>query len=473
MMNVFRWHRSLMFQLGVISVGFTLFAILQVILLPVFSDFYGGSIDYTVSEIERELLLTATATPDNFEAFKTGPIIAKSTAANPDFRLYAETDQSTVSIGGIPQLDRRDRLLSAMSSPSISTSSDRRANGELDCTGSSYARIAFEENGTRGIASFNNCPIGVRYLEIAGIETPAFSSWDAFTRDFTFILSEVSREYLFLSGGVLLIGLFTLFRSASSVQKVANVTHEIDLNSPGQQIERKGLPLELDPIVDALNALFHRLDEVRDHQRFFIATAAHELRTPLTILRTRLDALPSGAHQKALIRDVRRMSRLVEQLLQLTEVRALASVAQHRVELFDLAEDVCLTRAPLASKAGVELSLKPRAGTVLVKGEPILIAAALSNLIDNAISVSTSGQRVIVEAKSDGRLSVRDFGPGIDDTKQADIFEPFAKYPPNRNGHGLGLAIVGAIMGAHVGHVSVSPPTDGSAGTCFELLFPE
>ena len=70
---------------------------------------------------------------------------------------------------------------------------------------------------------------------------------------------------------------------------------------------------------------------------------------------------------------------------------------------------------------------------------------------------------------STGTVSVSDCGPGISDSELERIFEPFAKSPPNRHGHGLGLAIVRAVMTAHGGEVSARNAVDGGAD--FALRF--
>ena len=77
-----------------------------------------------------------------------------------------------------------------------------------------------------------------------------------------------------------------------------------------------------------------------------------------------------------------------------------------------------------------------------------------------------------VSVDSTGTVSVSDCGPGIPDDDLERIFEPFAKSPPNRQGHGLGLAIVRAVMTAHGGEVSARNAAGGGADFALQFRNP-
>ena len=87
-------------------------------------------------------------------------------------------------------------------------------------------------------------------------------------------------------------------------------------------------------------------------------------------------------------------------------------------------------------------------------GNAALVRVAVGNLLDNALSFSPPGGAVHVELDAAGLLTVRDEGPGIPPDKLIAVFEPFMSFPPNRKGHGLGLAIVTAVVDLHGGSVS-------------------
>ncbi len=93
---------------------------------------------------------------------------------------------------------------------------------------------------------------------------------------------------------------------------------------PGQHVPalpEAGVPLEILPLVSATNAAFDRLEREHSRQRRFIANAAHELRTPIAILGIRLDELPEGQTKHRLRQDVRRLTMLANQLLDLERLQ--------------------------------------------------------------------------------------------------------------------------------------------------------
>ncbi|WP_404944220.1 sensor histidine kinase [Pseudomonas syringae] len=95
-------------------------------------------------------------------------------------------------------------------------------------------------------------------------------------------------------------------------------------------------------------------------------------------------------------------------------------------------------------------------------------------MLRNALRFNPSGQRIDLQATQVGdhvRLSVRDHGPGVADEHLAQLGEPFYRAPGQTTpGHGLGLAIVTAIMQLHGGRVEVAQPAVGRI--CFSLIFP-
>ena len=142
---------------------------------------------------------------------------------------------------------------------------------------------------------------------------------------------------------------------------------------------------------------------------------------------------------------------------------------EDEVNLVATARDVVAERAPLSIDRGIDIELESEPQALIVKGHAGLIWVAIANLVDNAISFSKSGDALKVSVDADGTVAVRDCGPGIAPDELERIFEPFAKNPPNRQGHGLGLAIVRAIMTAHGGNVSARNIRGGGAD--FTLRF--
>ena len=113
---------------------------------------------------------------------------------------------------------------------------------------------------------------------------------------------------------------------------------------------------------------------------------------------------------------------------------------------------------------------------ILVYGHPVLLAAALRNLLDNAFKFSMPGTpvRIAVAAREDvTTATVDDGGPGIPETERARVFDPFyrgAEARASRAGFGLGLPILRRVARSHGGDVAVSASPQG--GARFELMLP-
>jgi signal transduction histidine kinase len=244
--------------------------------------------------------------------------------------------------------------------------------------------------------------------------------------------------------------------------RITRVAHSIDLDATDVQLPDEGIPAEVVPLVKAVNSLLDRVQETREQQQFFLATAAHEIRTPLAIMRVRLEELEDVESREVLRNDARNLARLVEDLLRLLSVRNRGRPEGH-VDLVELLRNVVAEQAPMAIENGIDVGMEAGDDSIVVNGDERLLSIALGNLIKNAISVSQPSGSVDVIVDEKGEILIRDHGPGVPADRRESIFEPFTKEPPNRKGHGLGLAIVKAIVSLHGGKVRVEDTAGGGA----------
>ena len=115
---------------------------------------------------------------------------------------------------------------------------------------------------------------------------------------------------------------------------------------------------------------------------------------------------------------------------------------------------------------------------ILVDGDPLRIAQAVSNLVDNAAKYTPEQGTITVALSSEGDeavVAVRDTGVGIPPEQAKRIFEPFAQLPDSRHasagGVGLGLALVKRLTELHGGQVKVASDGPGQ-GSCFTIRLP-
>jgi len=233
-----------------------------------------------------------------------------------------------------------------------------------------------------------------------------------------------------------------------------NVTETGDLSERIDEVGRD----ELSRLAGSFNTMLGALEESTRAQRQLVADASHELRTPLTSLRTNIEvlasdrALPAGERER-LLKDV------VEQLGEMTTLIA---------GLIDLARGEQQPAAPdevrldLVAADAIERARRDRPAVNFVAeieestvhGVPATIERAVANLLDNAAKWSPPNGEVEVVVR-DGRVIVRDHGPGIDEADLPHVFDRFYRAPSARgmSGSGLGLAIVRQVATAHGGSV--------------------
>ena len=233
-----------------------------------------------------------------------------------------------------------------------------------------------------------------------------------------------------------------------------------------------GVPLEVRPLIDELNALLARLAKAWDTLTHFTADAAHELRTPLAALRLQVQGLqraPDAAARDVaadrLLSGIDRATRLVEQLLALARQEGAHSAVKVPLDLAALARSAVQDAGPLAEARGVRLVLTAQ-DSVPLQWQPEALAVLLRNLVDNAVKHSPPGGavQVSVAQAADGvpELTVDDEGPGVPVAERARVLDRFYRVPGSETpGSGLGLAIVSTVAAQHQASLSLE---DGPGG---------
>lgn len=225
------------------------------------------------------------------------------------------------------------------------------------------------------------------------------------------------------------------------------------------------MPVEIRPLVEALNDLLQRLNTASQAQRTFIADAAHELRSPLAALKLQLQAASrdgslkgEGQTLERVEHRVNRIIHLVQQLLTLAREDAQPATSMEPVSLRRIGEQAVSDFSLLAEMREIDLGLECEGERVpndsyTVLAESHGMNVLLGNLINNAIRHTPAGGRVDVVLRRDGEqvgLEVVDSGTGIAPEELERVFDRFYRGEGAKGeGSGLGLAIVARIARRH------------------------
>lgn len=253
-----------------------------------------------------------------------------------------------------------------------------------------------------------------------------------------------------------------------------------DLNS----LPEKDAPTELKPFITSINRLLIRMQLLLDQQRRFVADAAHELRTPITALSLQaenLDAieLPEAARSRvtALRQGMHRTKHLLEQLLALARYDAKPVFgAMQNVSLDEAAKIVAADLLSQPVDRGIDLGFEV-VESVAVRGEPVMLAIMIRNLLDNALRYTPPGGRIdvgIYREQGSAVLQIEDSGPGIAAADLETIFEPFFRgSSPQGEGTGLGLSIAKQIVESLGGTITLENITGrGRSGVRVTVRLP-
>jgi len=222
---------------------------------------------------------------------------------------------------------------------------------------------------------------------------------------------------------------------------------------------------ELDTLAQTINRMLEQIEQLVHGVSNVSNSIAHDLRTPLAELRSRLEELsltrPAApetfAEIDAAVADVDSVIRIFNALLRLAEIDTGMRRSEFvQVDVAEVAAKAVEFYLPAAELKGVTLAFRER-GPLAVSGDRVLLAQAVSNLIDNALKFASEGGSVVVEAvrPSDSAVGVvvADDGPGIPDAEKPKVAQRFYRGDSSRGtpGVGLGLSLVEAIAKLHGG----------------------
>ena len=285
------------------------------------------------------------------------------------------------------------------------------------------------------------------------------------------ILNEVARFTLFALITLfllsLVVGWVTSGRFLKPVEEITRVAADIQASDLTRRINLEGPDDEMTRLAATFDRMLERLDRAFSGQRRFLADTSHDLRTPLAVIRSNVDVVASD--ESATVEDwtevgsivgrnVEKMSEMIDGLL--AAARLQTGMAQAvTFDLVTIVETKVAEYEKVARAAGI--SIQAVKAPAVVGAVVVSLDRAMSNLLDNALGVSTTGDTIRVGCGvRDGWawLAVEDEGPGLPDE-------------PEGGRVGLGLSIVEQIAESHGGSFVSSPGRDGR-GTTMTVWLP-
>jgi signal transduction histidine kinase len=316
----------------------------------------------------------------------------------------------------------------------------------------------------RGSSRTQETPAGEVVLAVYGY---AYGPGDLIFNIVTPLEAFFSHVALFLFSPLIAasaaIALLVVRHGVAPLGQAVASAERIDLDSLDQRLETAFVPIEIMPLVEAVNAALSRLDAGVGRQRRFIANAAHELRTPVAVLNARIEAPRKPDFDVEIKRDVRRIRNIVEQLLVASRLGERPEEMNEEVDLAEAAEAQVADHTLLAIRAGRQIEFEAPPEPVLVTGSRRAIETIVANLVDNALRAEPVGGMVRVVVGSDASIAVVDHGSGVEGADRDAIFEAFWRKSDATPGTGLGLAIVRELAQLHGGSIAVTETPGGGA----------
>lgn len=253
----------------------------------------------------------------------------------------------------------------------------------------------------------------------------------------------------------------------------------------GQSAALRALHAAFDRVIELVAARTqHELREAVRQREDLIAVVSHDLRNPLgtitlgsTLMATDTALSPrSRKHVDMIERSARRMSRLIDDLLDMAQIQVgRMTLELRRIDAQHAVSEAVEGLQPLALERQIALVNASQVSGIEIVVDPDRLQRVFSNLIGNALKFCRPGDRVMVDAQciddSQVRFSVSDTGPGIDPERLPHLFDPYWSSPEHaRRGVGLGLFICHGIVSAHGGTIEVE--SELGRGSRFHVTLP-
>jgi len=280
-----------------------------------------------------------------------------------------------------------------------------------------------------------------------------------------------------LISGLVSIGLASLL--TRPIRRLRHAAQSMAAGNLNVRVGGKGKD-EVAELGRDFDVMAERLREMLQSQRRLLSDVSHELRSPLARLRVALELMEKsddrGKALKRIEKEADELERLVSNLLSLARLESGQATLERKALALAPLLQVVVNDADFEAAARQRHVVLQVEQELTVEGDPVLLRAAVENVVRNAVrhTREQSTVEVRLRAHDQGALvEVCDQGDGVPEAELSRMFDAFTRIGEARDRHsggfGLGLSITGQVMAAHGGRVSAANRREG--GLCVSLIF--
>ncbi len=270
------------------------------------------------------------------------------------------------------------------------------------------------------------------------------------------------RAILFYSFVILGLGLFVMagLQTWYGLGPLRRVRRAIQkMRASGAHRVTEPLPLEVEPLVEEINALLAHNERQAEEARTHAGNLAHALKTPLTVV---MNAATAKAPDLAdtVIREAAQMRRQVDHHLARARAVGRRAAGHSRANVWESVEAVLRAVTRLYEDARFDLDGNREADVAIERQD---LDEILGNLIENAAKYGGGSVFVSVDQEKDApfcEIWVEDDGTGIPEAERTRIFDRGARLDTSKPGTGLGLAIVRDVVEIYGGSIELCESED-------------
>ena len=274
---------------------------------------------------------------------------------------------------------------------------------------------------------------------------------------------------------------FSIKRARKPISEMANELDKIEHSSDlSNRIQLVSSDEEIQNLCNSYNKMLDRVEVLFKNQERFTSDVSHELRSPLTVILSESEfgyeeaktIEDKDASLKVIHRQTRRITDMVNQMLEFTRVSSTVNVELKENNLSQILSDLAIAKEKNNKDIAIHSNIKPQ---ITVKTDETLCVRMITNIVDNAVKYGKQGGNIYITLKRVGNiaeLSIADDGIGMNAETLSHIFDRMYQAQSSRtagNGLGLGLSFVKEI--SRLLQVEILVDSKLNEGTIFTLKF--